>query len=151
MNRALFSAVTLAIAVSGCDGHLPRVLGGGPTPTKKCNGSSTKCELTVTVTGCAADGSGIRLDHWVLGVESGNHDVDIKWKLEGNDYEFPENAIKFKNGGGGQFDQPSGNKNNYKWRDKNESGSGYHDYSVTVVKKGGAPCATKDPTIVNDA
>ena len=147
-NRALLSALSLAFAVAACDGHMPRIFGGGPTPSKECDGSGP-CQLTVTVDNCTPGGSGIHVDHEVVGMRKGKNNIDIHWKLQSNQYEFPAQAIKFTSG---EFDSPDGNKNNYKFRDKNTAGSGTspHKYSITVVKTGGAACATKDPIIIND-
>ena len=145
-NRALFSALVLAFALAACESNPFRTLGFGAD--LECNGSNL-CKVEVAVAGCAAGGTQISVDFPTVGVTKGKHDVDIKWHLAGNDYEFPEGAVKFKAGGAGQFDLPTGNKNNYKWRDHNTA-AGKHEYSITVVKKGGAPCATKDPFIIND-
>jgi hypothetical protein len=147
-NRALFLLLGVAVAVAACDGTLARVFGSGPTPSKVCN-KGGQCHLNVTVTGCAAGGSQISVDHEVVGMKKDDNDIDIHWKLAGNQYEFPAQAIQFTSR---EFDQPDGNKNNYKVRDRNTKGSGTspHKYSITVVKAGGAPCATKDPIIIND-
>ena len=147
-SRALLSLLGIAFAVAACDGHMPRMFGGG-NPSKECDGTGT-CQITVTVTGCATGGSQISVDHEVVAMRRGKNNLDIHWKLQGNQYEFPDRAIKFTSA---EFDSPDGNKNSYKVRDKNSPGSGAsgpHKYSITVVKTGGAPCATKDPIIIND-
>ncbi len=144
-NRALFCALIIALSLTACDGHMPRIFGGGAS--LECDGTN-QCKVDVMVTGCAAGGTQISVNHPKVGVKKGKHNVDIHWNLLGNDYEFPDRAIRFKTGAS-QFDTPDGNKNNYKLRDLNTVG-GEFEYSITVVKKGGAPCATKDPIIIND-
>jgi hypothetical protein len=153
-NRALLSAFTFAFAAAGCAMHSP-VAEGGPEkrPTKTCDEKGVKCDVVVSVTSCTP--AGITLDHEVLGVAKGSRDVDIRWTISTPGYDFAKkDGIKFKTGDWPkEFDLPEGNKNKYKWRDRNNLDTGTqrsYDYSVTVVKSDGSTCATKDPTIVND-
>ena len=146
-NRALFCMFAIALAVTACDGM--RIFGGGgPTPTKVCDNNGT-CQLDVTVDNCNAGGTGIHVDHEVAGMKKGNADIKIHWQLKTHGYEFPPQAMKFTSA---QFSPSSGNTNNQFVNDRNSPGSGTspHKYSITVVKTGGAACATKDPIIVND-
>jgi len=176
-HRALIAALAMGAALAGCEKQAPAtaaapkpvepvVQAPAATPAqvaatppasmrhydKKC-GKSGKCEVTITVTECSANG--IIVDYGVLGVETGSKDVDIRWTIATADYEFAEDGIKFKGDAWQkEFDQKSHNKNEYKWRDRNNLGSPTersYDYTVTIVKKGGAACASKDPTVVNDA
>lgn len=122
-------------------------------PTKSCNTKSGKCELTITVAACTPDG--ITIDHNVLGIELGSRDVNIDWVIATDGYDFhKQDGVKFKGSDWNkEFDQPTGNKNKFRWRDRNNAGgppAREYEYSITVVKTGGATCATKDPTIVND-
>jgi hypothetical protein len=151
-NRALLSAFTFAFAATGCAMQLPMAAGGpGKDPTKTCDEKS-KCDVSITVASCTP--AGIILEHEVLGVAQGSRDVDIRWTIDTPDYYFAKDGIKFKTGDWPkEFDQPEGNRNKYKWRDRNnlDTGKRSYDYSVTIVKSDGSACATKDPTVVNDA
>jgi len=177
-HRALIIALALGAALAGCEKQAPAaapkrvepvVQAPAATPApptqvaanppasmrhydKKC-GKSGKCEVSITVTECSANG--IIVDYGVLGVETGSKDVDIRWTIATKGYEFGEDGIKFKGDAWQkEFDQKSHDKNEYKWRDRNNMGSPperSYDYTVTIVKSGGAPCASKDPTVVNDA
>jgi hypothetical protein len=153
-TRALLS-VLAAASVVGCAMHSP-VAEGGPgkkKPTKTCDEKGVKCDVVVSVTSCTP--AGIILDHEVLGVATGSRDVEIRWTISTPGYDFAKkDGVKFKTGDWPrEFDLPEGNKNKYKWRDRNnlDTGERSYDYSVTVVKSDGSACATKDPTIVNDA
>jgi hypothetical protein len=156
-NRALLSAVTLASAAAvavGCAMHSPKVEGGLARPTKTCDEMAVKCDVVVSVASCTP--GGITLDHQVLGVRKGYRDLELRWTISTPGYDFSrKDGVKFKGDEWPkEFDLPDGNKNRYKWRDRNYLDSGKerrYDYSVTVVKSDGTPCATLDPTIVNDA
>ena len=151
-NRALLSALALA-SVAGCAMHSPKAEVAAGRPTKTCDEKSVKCDVVVSVASCTADG--ITLDHPVLGVAKGSRDVEIRWTISTPGYDFAKkDGIKFKTGDWPrEFDLPEGNRNKYKWRDRNnlDTGTRAYDYSVTVVKSDGSACATKDPTVVNDA
>jgi len=181
-HRALLAVLALGAAVAGCEKQTPAtpapkavepvVQAPAPTPApaaattqaaanppasmrhydRKC-GKSAKCEVSITVTECSTNG--IIVDYGVLGVETGTRDVDIRWTIATAGYEFAEDGIKFKGDAWQkEFDQKAHNKNEYKWRDRNNMGSPperSYDYTITIVKKGGAACASKDPTVVNDA
>jgi hypothetical protein len=152
-NRALLSAFTFATLAFGCATQAPWAQGGHPPPSQTCDEDAVKCDVTVAVTSCTPDG--ITLNYPVLGVAKGKEYVDIRWTIVTSDYYFAKDiGIKFKGSGWpNEFDQPSGNKNKFRWRDRNYSGTGQprpYDYSVTIVHKDGSPCATKDPTVVND-
>jgi hypothetical protein len=181
-NRALLSAVALAFAVAGCDSKAPAtpaapkptsapaqvVQNAAPepakaeakkargNPTKKCDEKGVKCDVKITVTSCAPDGSGITLDHDVLGVLKNSGEVEIRWTIDTDGFEFDgDNGIVFKPGVDWkkEFDSLKGNKNKFKLQDKNHLGTPAprdYPYTVNIVKKGGAACASKDPTIIND-
>ena len=149
-NRALLSALSVALTLPGCVADSPRTWGGGP-PTKICDEKGVKCDLVVTVDGCSP--TQIHIDHEVLGVLHGAVDVDIRWTIDTPGYEFPKNdGIKFKGSAWPrEFDLPKGNQNKYKWRDHNRLGKVSYDYTITVIKSDGSPCASRDPTIINNA
>lgn len=121
--------------------------------TKQCSTTTGKCELTVTVTACTPDG--ITIDHDVLGVLPGTRDIDIDWTITTPGYFFhQDNGIKFKGDEWRkEFDRPRAHRNEFHWRDRNNAGGllgREYDYSLTITKDDGSPCATKDPTVVND-
>jgi hypothetical protein len=152
-NRALLSAFTFAFAAAGCAMHWPGAQGGPGKTTRTCDEKAVKCDVTVTVASCTPDG--ITVDYPVLGVAKGSRDVDIRWTIATPGYDFGKGGVKFKGSDWPkEFDLPEGNRNKFKWRDRNNLATGQerpYDYSVTVVKSDGSACATKDPTIVNDA
>ncbi|HEX4781156.1 MAG TPA: hypothetical protein VH301_10405, partial [Usitatibacter sp.] len=123
-HRALVIALAMGTALAGCEKQAPAaapkpvapvVQAPGPTPAppaeptqvaqsaakpasmrhydKKC-GKSGKCDVSITVTECSANG--IIVDYGVLGVETGSKDVDIRWKIATGGYEFAEDGIKWK-------------------------------------------------------
>ena len=118
-------------------------------PDVYCKKNGT-CDLVVTVTSCDPSGAGISVPE-LTGIEAGAA-KQINWYLISDTYDFaPTDAIKFKTDGWqDEFSPPTGNANKWITKDKNRNtGPTEYQYSVTVVKKGGAACATKDPTIVN--
>lgn len=176
-HRALIAALALGTALAGCEKQAttaapapaapqPVVQAPPAAPTqvaaanpgsarhydKKC-GKSGKCEVTITVTECTS--AGIIVDYGVLGVETGSQDVDIRWTIATSGYEFSDDGIKWKGDTWSkEFDMKGHNKNEFKWRDRNNLGTPAersYDYTINIVKKGGTPCASKDPTVVNDA
>jgi len=151
-NRALLSVITLASVVAGCAMHSPKAEGWA-RPTKTCDEKGVKCDVVISVASCTP--AGIILDHQVLGVAKGSRDVEIRWTISTPGYDFSrKDGVKFKGDDWSkEFDLPDGNKNRYKWRDRNHLDTGAerrYDYSVTVVKSDGSPCATLDPTVIND-
>lgn len=112
-----------------------------------------KCEVAITVKDCSPDG--IVLDYAAIGVERGNSDVDVTWNIATAGYEFAlSDGVKFKGGDWQkEFKDGNANKGRYTWRDLNPQGAQQareFPYSITIVKQGGAACATKDPTVIND-
>jgi len=153
-NRALLSALVFASVAAGCAMH--STLGERPhlKASKTCDEKGVKCDVVISVASCTPDG--ITLDHEVLGVAKGSRDVDIRWTIATPGYDFAKkDGVKFKGSDWPrEFDLPEGNRNRYKWRDRNNLDTGKeraYDYSVTVVKSDGSACATKDPTVINDA
>ncbi|HEY2630386.1 MAG TPA: hypothetical protein VGI57_14745 [Usitatibacter sp.] len=123
-------------------------------PTKNCSTSSGKCELTITVTSCTP--AGVTIDHEILGIVTGTKDINIDWVIATNGYDFHKSdGIKFKGDDWRkEFDQATGNKNKFRWRDRNNAGGQplrEYEYSITVVKSDGSPCTTKDPVVINDS
>jgi hypothetical protein len=173
-RRILWAAIAAGLAFSGCspqtpppgkkaEAPAPQALVTAATPdasgkkkhkpTKNCSTTSGKCEITLTVTSCTPDG--VTLDHEVLGIMTGSRDVNIDWVIATAGYDFHKSdGVKFKGDDWQkEFDQPTGNKNKFRWRDRNNSGGlpdREYEYSVTVTKDDGSPCTTKDPVIVND-
>jgi hypothetical protein len=178
MNRASIVILALGLALAGCEKkeqeatpktatppQAPAVAQGPavaqlPTPAPvavpktdyvcKKNG---KCEVGITIKDCSSDG--IVLDYSSVAVERGNTDVDITWTIATSGYEFAaKDGVKFKESDWAkEFKDGKANKNKYTWHDMNPQGpqqSRVFPYSVTIVKKGGAECASKDPTVIND-
>ena len=170
-HRALIAAIAATLALAGCAKEEEKAAAsrpapqppatpaqvaapstGSPTPDYVCR-KNGKCEVGITVKDCSP--GGIVLDYAAIGVERGNTDVDITWSIATADYEFaPADGVKFKGGEWQQeFKDGKANKNQYTWHDLNPRGASQSrafPYSVTIVKKGGAACATKDPTVIND-
>jgi hypothetical protein len=149
--RALYPVIAATCFAAGCT--LPSTLAkSGAESYWLCDGKN-KCEVSITVTSCTPDG--ISLDYPVIGVRKGTRKVDIIWTIADSRYEFAKkDGVKFKGSEWPkEFDLPEGNKNRYKWRDLNalDSGQRSYDYSVTIVNADGSACATKDPTVINDA
>jgi hypothetical protein len=178
MNRASIVILALGLALAGCEKkeqeatpktatppQAPAVAQGPavaqlPTPAPvavpktdyvcKKNG---KCEVGITIKECSP--KGIVLDYSSVAVERGNTDIDITWTIATDGYEFAAtDGVKFKESDWQkEFKDGKANKNKYTWRDLNPQGpqqSRVFPYSVTIVKKGGAACASKDPTVIND-
>lgn len=178
-NRALWLAPALAFAMGGCETKTPpappkpvSAPAKSPAPgvgiqtvldpealrlsvTKKCDEVSVKCDLEVTVASCAADGSGISVDHPRLGVDAKARNVQIRWTIKTAGYKFAtDTGIAFKSGTWqDEFHSKAPGGQKYSWEDRNNLATGprAYDYSITIVKDDGSPCATKDPTIINDA
>ena len=173
-NRALAAALALGLVLSGCAkkeeqaaapakpqppvaqgaavAQLPTPAPAGPKADYVCK-KNGNCEVGVTVKDCSPNG--IVLDYPTIGVERGNTDIDITWTIATDGYEFaPETGVKFKESQWEkEFKDGKANKNKYTWHDLNpqaaQQGRAF-PYTVTIVKKGGAACASKDPTVIND-
>lgn len=178
-NRALLSAIAICFAVVGCskpeEAAKPKPVASAPTPKPpeapvaqpgssspaKTDAPATKvsaadieaarkvpgcvgdkCKVDVTVVDCA-----ITVNPPLLTVTS--KDVDIKWKLKTNGYEFTENGIEFKVGNSQFSGKAKQGDDTFKWKDAN-SDTGVYDYTVELKKKDGTICRL-DPSIVNGA
>lgn len=154
MKKALWLAFAAAVILNGCSFEPWKATWASSkhTPTKTCSDKDPKCELTITVTACTPDG--IAIDHDVLGVLTGSRDVKIDWIIATPGYAFQDDGVHFKTDGWQkEFDQPKAAGNKYRWRDRNNAGgppAREYSYGITVVKSDGSPCATKDPTVIND-
>ncbi|HUL96245.1 MAG TPA: hypothetical protein VLT89_09555 [Usitatibacter sp.] len=153
MNKsAPLHVLALVLLLAGCaclTGERP--MGGKASykPDVLCKKNGT-CDLVVAVSSCDPSGSGISVPD-LTGVEIGAA-PQVTWYLVTDGYEFaPVDAIKFKTDGWqNEFSPPTGNAHKWMTKDKNSRATlQEYQYSVTVVKKGGVACATKDPTIVN--
>ena len=167
-HRALIAALALGIALAGCEkkqeqaatpakpagpavAQLPPPAPAGPRPDFVCK-KNGNCEVAVTIKDCSSNG--IVLDYSSIGVERGNTDIDITWTIATADYEFSTEGVKFKESlWEKEFKDGKANKNKFTWRDLNpqdtQQGRAF-PYTITIVKKGGAACASKDPTVIND-
>jgi hypothetical protein len=154
-NRALVSAIAVAFVVAGCE--TTRTTGGGgggvKLHSKECN-VGTNCDIHIKVTSCADNGSGITLDHNVVGIKHNSGEVDIQWVIDTPNFKFdPRDGVKFKTAGWErEFHSPQAQANQFNWKDKNSPGTPNrpYDYSVRILKRDGSLCAVKDPTIIND-
>jgi len=149
-QRALFSVIAAACVAVGCTMPSPRAKDSLKADWT-CDGKN-KCEVSITVASCTP--AGITFDYPVLGIAKGTKDVDIVWKIATPKYEFAKkDGVAFKGSDWPkEFDLPEGNKNRYKWRDRNnlDAGTRSYDYGVTILNADGSACATTDPTVVND-
>lgn len=132
--------------------QLPPPAVAGPKTDYVCK-KNGKCEVSITIKDCSPDG--IILDYSSVAVERGNTDIDIIWTIATGGYEFAaKDGVKFKESDWAkEFKDGKANKNKYSWHDLNPQGpqqSRVYPYTVTIVKKGGAACASKDPTVIND-
>jgi hypothetical protein len=167
-HRALIASLALGVALAACEkkqepsatlakapgpsvAQMPPAAPSGPKPDYVCK-KNGNCEVGVTIKDCSPDG--IVLDHPSVGVERGNTDIDITWTIATADYEFSTEGVKFKESQWEkEFKDGTANKNKYTWHDLNPQGPQQNrafPYTVTIVKKGGAACASKDPTVIND-
>jgi hypothetical protein len=178
MNRASIVILALGLALAGCGkkeqeatsktpapvtqgpavaqapavAQLPPPALAGPRTDYVCK-KNGKCEVGITIKDCSS--KGIILDYSSVAVERGNTDIEITWTIATDGYEFAAtDGVKFKESDWQkEFKDGKANKNKYSWHDLNPQGpqqSRVFPYSVTIVKKGGAACATKDPTVIND-
>lgn len=171
-HRALIAALSVGLALAGCAkketaatpaapqtqappantvAQLPPPAPAGPKPDYVCK-KNGNCEVGVTIKDCSPNG--IILDYPAIGVERGNTDIDITWTIATADYEFAADGVKFKESQWEkEFKDGKANKNKFTWHDLNpqdkQQGRAF-PYTVTIVKKGGAACASKDPTVIND-
>ncbi|HEX4332964.1 MAG TPA: hypothetical protein VH040_12545 [Usitatibacter sp.] len=171
-HRALIVTLALGVALAGCGkkeqeaapkppapvaqgpavAQLPTPAMAGPKSDYVCK-KNGKCEVAITIKDCSPNG--IILDYSAVGVERGNTDIDIIWTIATDGYEFAtKDGVKFKESDWQkEFKEGKANKNKYSWHDLNPQGaqqSRAFPYTVTIVKKGGAECASKDPTVIND-
>lgn len=119
----------------------------GAAPTAAMPGCKKgNCKVDITVKPDCT----ITADPDELPVHKDNKDDDIKWKIVGNDYEFTDNGIEWKDPKA-PFTGKAKNGNMFKWTDKNpENTPTPWKYSVEVQKKnGGAKCPKWDPTVIN--
>ena len=176
-HRALIAALAVGLALAGCSredktttlrkppepvttapanpaqgvAQLPPPAPAGPKPDYVCK-KNGKCEVGITIKDCSPNG--IVLDYPSVGVERGNTDIDITWTIATSGYEFSAEGVKFKESQWEkEFKDGKANKNKYTWHDLNpqdkQQGRAF-PYTVTIVKNGGAACASLDPTVIND-
>jgi hypothetical protein len=167
-QRALIASLALGVALAACEkkqetsatpakapgpsvAQLATPATPGPKPDYVCK-KNGNCEVSVTVKDCSP--GGIVLDYPTVGVERGNTGIDITWTIATADYEFSTDGVKFKDSQWEkEFKDGKANKNKYTWHDLNPQDTQQNrafPYTVTIVKKGGAACASKDPTVIND-
>jgi hypothetical protein len=103
-----------------------------PAAIKKCWGSP--CKLKVIVTSC----TDIKVEPPALETD---HAVNLRWRIDSDDYEFATNGIEFTDS---QFEKrDSRSKREFHMRDKKTSTGDFH-YKVNIEG-----CAPVDPYIKN--